>query len=64
MSGKWRIPSKDQSISRNVVCVLGGGGGGGRVTAPQKRNIQVKHVKWTQMTQIKPSFLRSFNPTF
>ena len=29
MSGKWRIPSKDQSISRSVVCVLGGGGGGG-----------------------------------
>lgn len=27
MSGKWRIPSKDQSISRSVVCVLGGGGG-------------------------------------
>lgn len=46
MSAKWRVPSKDQSISRSVVCVLGlGGEGGGRVNAPQKRNIQVKHVK-------------------
>lgn len=41
MSAKWRVPSKDQSISRSVVCVLGlgGEGGGGEGSTHLKKEI-------------------------
>lgn len=40
MSAKWRVPSKDQSISRSVVCVLGlGGEGGGEGSTHLKKEI-------------------------
>ena len=42
MSGKWRIPSKDQSISRSVVCVLGGGGGGGGAGGGEEGSTHLK----------------------
>lgn len=39
MSAKWRVPSKDQSISRSVVCVLGLGGEGGEGSTHLKKEI-------------------------
>ena len=53
MSGKWCIPSKDQSISRNVVCVLGWGGGEGQRTSKKKYPSKACEMNTNDTNQTK-----------
>ena len=57
MSAKWRVPSKDQSISRSVVCVLGlggeGGGGKGQRTSKKKYPSKACEMNTNDTNQTK-----------